>query len=157
LVDIYETCNLAKHDPENYDVASKQEVWVKAMQDEIKMIEHNNTWELVDCQHGKDIIGVKWAYKTKLHPDGLIQKHRARLFVKGYSQQPGVDYIETFDPVARVDTIRALIALAAQKRRSIYQLDVKPAFLNGVLEEEIYVEQQQGVLVKGNEGKVLRL
>jgi hypothetical protein len=72
LVDIYETCNLAILEPENYDVASKQEVWVKAMQDEIKMIEKNNTWELVDCPHGKDIIGVKWVYKTKLNPDGSI-------------------------------------------------------------------------------------
>jgi transposase InsO family protein len=157
LVDIYETCNLAMLEPENYDVASKQEVWVKAMQDEIKMIEKNNTWELVDCPHGKDIIGVKWVYKTKLNPDGSIQKHKARLVAKGYSQQPGVDYNETFAPVARLDTIRALIALAAQKRWSIYQLDVKSAFLNGVLEEEIYVEQPQGFVVKGNEGKVLRL
>jgi hypothetical protein len=157
LVDIYETCNLAILEPENYDVASKQEVWVKAMQDEIKMIEKNNTWELVDCPHGKDIIGVKWVYKSKLNPDGSIQKHKARLVAKGYSQQPGVDYNETFAPVARLDTIRALIALAAQKGWSIYQLDVKSAFLNGILEEEIYVEQPQGFVVKGNESKVLRL
>jgi hypothetical protein len=72
LVDIYETCNLAILEPENYDVASKQEVWVKAMQDEIKMIEKNNSWKLVDCPHGKDIIGVKCVYKTKLNPDGSI-------------------------------------------------------------------------------------
>jgi hypothetical protein len=121
------------------------------------MIEKNNTWELVDCPHGKDIIGVKWVYKTKLNPDGSIQKHKARLVAKGYSQQPGVDYNETFAPVARLDTIRALIALAAQKGWSIYQLDVKSAFLNGILEEEIYVEQPQGFVVKGNESKVLRL
>jgi hypothetical protein len=76
---------LAILEPENYDVASKQEVWVKAMQDEIKMIEKNNTWELVDCPHGKDIIGVKWVYKTKLNLDGSIQKHKARLVAKGYS------------------------------------------------------------------------
>ncbi|PNX86396.1 putative LRR receptor-like protein kinase, partial [Trifolium pratense] len=123
LVDLYETCNLAILEPENYDVASKQE----------------------------------WVYKTKLNPDGSIQKHKARLVAKGYSQQPGVDYNETFAPVARLDTIRALIALSAQKGWSIYQLDVKSAFLNGILEEEIYVEQPQGFVVKGNEDKVLRL
>nr|KYP69003.1 Retrovirus-related Pol polyprotein from transposon TNT 1-94 [Cajanus cajan] len=127
------------------------------MEEEIKMIEKNNTWELVDYPHGKDIIGVKWVYKTKLNPDGTIQKHKARLIAKGYSQQPRVDYNETFAPVARLDTIRALIALAAQKGWNIYQLDVKSAFLNGVLEEEIYVEQPPGFVMKGHEGKVLRL
>lgn len=156
LVDIYQTCNLAILEPESFEQASRQEVWVKAMEEEIKMIEKNNTWELVDCPRDKDIIGVKWVYKTKLNPDGTIQKHKARLVAKGYSQQPGIDYNETFAPVARLDTIRALIALTAQKGWSIYQLDVKSAFLNGVLEEEIYVEQPQG-FVKGNESKVLRL
>ncbi|RZB68411.1 Retrovirus-related Pol polyprotein from transposon TNT 1-94 [Glycine soja] len=115
LVDIYETCNLAILEPGSFEEASKQEVWVKAMEEEIQMIEKNNTWELVNRPHGKDIIGVKWVYKTKLNPDGTIQKHKARLVAKGYSQQPGIDYNETFAPVARLDTIRALIALASQK------------------------------------------
>ena len=157
LVDIYETCNLAILEPGSFEEASKQEVWVKAMEEEIQMIEKNNTWELVNRPHGKDIIGVKWVYKTKLNPDGTIQKHKARLVAKGYSQQPGIDYNETFAPVARLDTIRALIALASQKGWSIHQLDVKSAFLNDVLEEEIYVEQPQGFVSKGKESKVLRL
>nr|KYP39031.1 Retrovirus-related Pol polyprotein from transposon TNT 1-94 [Cajanus cajan] len=157
LVDIYETCNLAILEPGSFEEAANQEVWVKAMEEEIKMIEKNNTWELVDFPHGKDIIGVKWVYKTKLNPDGTIQKHKARLVAKGYSQQPGVDYNETFAPVARLDTIRALIALAAHKGWNIHQLDVKSAFLNGILEEEIYVEQPPGFVRKGHEGKVLRL
>ena len=100
---------------------------------------------------------MKWVYKTKLNPDGTIQKHKAKLVAKGYSQQPGINYNETFAPVARLYIIRALIALAAQKGWNIYQLDVKSVFLNGVLEEEIYVEQPQGFINKGNEGKVLRL
>jgi len=157
LVDVYETCNMAMIEPNCYEEASKQEVWVKAMEEEVKMIEKNNTWELVNCPKGKDIIGVKWVYKTKLNPDGTIQKHKAILVAKGYSQQPRIDYNETFAPVARLDTIRALIALAAQKGWNIYQLDVKSTFLNEVLEEEIYVEQPQGFINKGNEGKVLRL
>ena len=110
------------------------------MEEEIQMIEKNNTWELVNRPHGKDIIGVKRVYKTKLNPDGTIQKHKARLVTKGYSQQSGIDYNETFAPIAHRDTIRALIALASQKGSSIHQLDVKSAFLNGALEEEIYVE-----------------
>ena len=115
MVDIYETCNLAILEPGSFEEASKQEVWVKTMEEEIQMIEKNNTWELVNRPHGKDIIGVKWVYKTKLNPDGTIQKHKVRLVAKGYSQQPGIDYNETFAPVARLDTIRALIALASQK------------------------------------------
>ncbi|RDY13691.1 putative mitochondrial protein, partial [Mucuna pruriens] len=76
LVDVYETCNMAMLKLECYEEASKKEVWVKAMEEEIKMIEKNITWELIDCPHGKDIIRVKWVYKTKLNPDGTIQKHK---------------------------------------------------------------------------------
>ncbi|KAL0340719.1 UNVERIFIED_CONTAM: Retrovirus-related Pol polyprotein from transposon RE2 [Sesamum radiatum] len=127
------------------------------MEEEIKMIEKNNTWELTDRPKDKEVIGVKWIYKTKLNADGSIQKHKARLVAKGYSQLPGIDYTETFAPVARLDTIRALIAIAANKKWKIYQMDVKSAFLNGYIDEEIYVEQPQGFIAKGSEEKVLRL
>ena len=127
------------------------------MQEEIKMIEKNKTWELVDYPNDKEIIGVKQVYKTKLNSDGSIQKHKARLVAKGYSQQYGVDYNETFAPVARLDTIRALIALAAQKKWQIHQLDVKSAFLNGYLKEEIHIEQPQGFVILRKEDKVLKL
>lgn len=106
-------------EPESFEEAAK---WVKAMEKEIRMIEKNKTWELVD--HSKDRVGVKWIYKTKLNSDGSIQKHKASLVAKGYSQLPGIDYNKTFAPVARLDTIRALIDLAAQKKWKIYQLDV---------------------------------
>ncbi|KAK4399015.1 Retrovirus-related Pol polyprotein from transposon RE2 [Sesamum angolense] len=107
--------------------------------------------------NSKEVIGVKWIYKTKLNADGSIQKHKARLVAKGYSQLPGIDYTETFAPVARLDTIRAFIAIAANKKWKIYQMDVKSAFLNGYIDEEIYVEQPQGFIAKGSEEKVLRL
>ncbi|KAL0341548.1 UNVERIFIED_CONTAM: Retrovirus-related Pol polyprotein from transposon RE2 [Sesamum calycinum] len=84
-------------------------------------------------------------------------ENKARLVAKGYSQLPGIDYTETFAPVARLDTIRALIAIAANKKWKIYQMDVKSAFLNGYIDEEIYVEQPQGFIAKGSEEKVLRL
>ena len=86
-----------------------------------------------------------------------MKRNKARLVAKGYTQQPGIDFNETFAPVARLDTIRAIIAMAAQKGWSLYQLDVKSAFLNGELKEEIYVEQPQGFEVKGEERKVYKL
>ena len=107
-------------------------------------------------QHRK-VIGVKWVYRTKLNADGSVNKYKARLVVKGYSQVFGVDFSETFAPVARLDTIRMLLALTAQKGWKTYQLDVKSAFLNGYLQEEIYVEQPEGFQVKGQEEKVYLL
>ncbi|KAK4387925.1 Retrovirus-related Pol polyprotein from transposon RE2 [Sesamum angolense] len=144
-------------EPENFETAVKHKVWVQAMEEEIKMIDKNNTWELADRPKDKEVIGLKWIYKTKLNADGSIQKHKARLVAKGYSQLPGIDYTETFAPVARLDTIRALIAIAANKKWKIYQMDVKSAFLNGYIDEEIYVEQPQGFIAKGSEEKGLRL
>ncbi|CAL2234204.1 unnamed protein product [Prunus armeniaca] len=124
---------------------------------EVEMIEKNKTWELVDRPSDKPVIGVKWVYKTKLNLDGSIQKHKARLVVKGYAQKPGIDFNETFAPVARLDTIRTLIALAAQKGWKLYQLDVKSAFLNGVLKEEVYVDQPDGFVTTNYEDKVYKL
>ncbi|KAI5348478.1 hypothetical protein L3X38_001365 [Prunus dulcis] len=105
----------------------------------------------------KPVIGVKWVFKTKLNLDGTVQKHKARLVDKGYAQKPGIDYNETFAPVARLDTIRTLIALAAQKGWKLLQLDVKSAFLNEVLEEEVYTEQPEGFEVKTASHKVYKL
>lgn len=127
------------------------------MEEEVRVIEKNQTWQLVDKPTDKEVIGVKWIYKVKHNPDGSIKKHKARLVAKGYSQQPGIDYGETFAPVARLDTIRAIIAFAASKGWKLYQLDVKSAFLNGELKEEIYVDQPQGFILKGKEGKVYKL
>ncbi|CAL2276796.1 unnamed protein product [Prunus armeniaca] len=93
--------------------AAQDKAWLKAMEDELQMIEKNGTWELVDRPNEKPVIGVKWVYKTKLNLDGLVQKNKARLVAKGYAQKPGLDYNETYAYVARLDTIRTLIALAA--------------------------------------------
>ncbi|KAI5328018.1 hypothetical protein L3X38_027414 [Prunus dulcis] len=127
------------------------------MENEINMIEKNQMWELVNRPFNKPIIRVKWVYKTKLNLDGSVQKHKARLVAKGYAQKPGIDYKETFAPVARLDTIRTLIALAAKNSLKMYQLDVKSSFLNGVLQEEVYVEQPDGFIVQGEEDKVYKL
>ena len=155
--EIMAQCNICIVEPESFEDANLDESWRNAMKAELEMIEKNNTWTLVDRPFGKPIIGVKWVYKTKLNLDGSVQKNKARLVAKGYSQKPGIDYNETFAPVARLDTIRTLIALAAQKEWNLYQLDVKSAFLNGELEEEIYVEQPQGYIEQGGEDKALKL
>ncbi|CAL2265939.1 unnamed protein product [Prunus armeniaca] len=157
IAEIYEKCNMCIIEPESFEEAAKDDSWKKAMEDEITMIEKNNTWELVARPFDKPIIGVKWVYKTKLNLDGSVQKNKARLVAKGYSQKPGIDFNETFAPVARLDTVRALVALAAQKNWKLFQLDVKSAFLNGVLSEEVYVDQPSGFVIQGSEDKVYRL
>lgn len=101
----------------------------------------------IEPQH-KKAIGVKWIFRTKLNSDGSVNKYKARLVVKGYAQMFGVDFSETFAPVARMDTIRMLLVFAAQKGWTLHQMDVKSAFLNGCLEEEIFVEQPEGFFAK---------
>ncbi|CAL2255216.1 unnamed protein product [Prunus armeniaca] len=138
--EIMAQCNMYIVEPESFEEANLDESWKNAMKAELEMIEKNNTWTLGDRPFGKPIIGVKWVYKMKLNLDGSVQKNKARLVAKDYSQRPRIDYNETFALVARLDTIRTLIALAAQKEWILYQLDVKSAFLNGVLKEEVCVE-----------------
>jgi hypothetical protein len=131
-------------DPITYDEAAKHDVWRKAMDAEIAAIESNNTWELTALPASAKKIGVKWIYKTKYNEQGKIEKHKARLVAKGYSQQYGIDYNEVFAPVARWDTIRSILAIAAVNNWYVFQLDVKSAFLHGELNEEVYVEQPLG-------------
>jgi hypothetical protein len=123
----------------------------------IKAREKNNTWELTNLPKGQKSIGVKQVYKPKLNADGNVGKYKARLVVKGYKQEYGVDYKEVFAPVARLDTIRLVISVAAQNLWSIYQFDVKSAFLHGELQEDVYVEQPLGYEKQGNEKKVYKL
>lgn len=157
LADVYERAQVATVEPSYFEEAESQEDWKQAMIEEIRMIEKNQTWSLVDRPTNRKIIGVKWVYRVKNNADGSLNKLKARLVVKGFSQRYGSDYLETFAPVARLDTIRLLVALAAQKQWLIHQLDVKSAFLNGFLEEEIYVEQPQGFKVSGKEEMVYKL
>ncbi|WP_177314016.1 reverse transcriptase domain-containing protein, partial [Plesiomonas shigelloides] len=100
---------------------------------------------------------LKWVYKIKRNAKGEVERNKARLVAKGYNQRQGIDYDEVFAPVARLETIRLIISLAAQNAWKIYQMDVKSAFLNGLLEEEVYIEQPPGFEEKGQEDKVLKL
>lgn len=147
----------ADSEPLTFKEAVKHTKWQQAMDAEIKSIEKNDTWELVDLPKGHKTIGVKWVYKTKLNEKGEVDKHKARLVAKGYKQEYGVDYEEVFAPVARQETIRSVISLAALNSWPIFQLDVKSAFLHGELNEEVYVDQPPGYVKTGEENKVMRL
>ncbi|KAM2407389.1 hypothetical protein ACFX1X_026583 [Malus domestica] len=124
---------------------------------EIAAIERNNIWELTDLPQGGKMIGVKWVYKTKLNENGEVDKYKAWLVAKGYAQEYGVDYAEVFAHVARLDTIRVVIALVVQMEWTIHQLDVKSAFLHGEINEEVFVEQPHGYVQRGKEHKVYKL
>ena len=102
-------------------------------------------------------MGCKWVFKKKLRPDGTIEKYKARLVAKGYTQREGEDYFDTYSPVARLTTIRVLLSMAASYGLIVHQMDVKTSFLNGELEEEIYMDQPNGFVVKGEERKVCKL
>ncbi|KAA3479827.1 Retrovirus-related Pol polyprotein from transposon TNT 1-94 [Gossypium australe] len=131
--------------------------WRLAMKDEITMIKKNETWELVDRPVCNKLIGVKWVFRTKMNPNGSVNKYKLRFFAKGFCQQYGVDFTETFALVASLGNRRLLITFAAQKGWIILQIDVKSAFLNGILKEEIYVEQPQGFIVPEYEANVYKL
>uniref|UniRef100_A0A2N9HXG0 Integrase catalytic domain-containing protein n=1 Tax=Fagus sylvatica TaxID=28930 RepID=A0A2N9HXG0_FAGSY len=132
-------------------------LWKEAVNSEIESILQNHTWELVDLPPGCKPLGYKWIFKRKMKADGSIDKYKARLVVKGYKQKEGVDYFDTYSPVTRITSIRMLIAIAALYNLEIHQMDVKTAFLNGELDEEIYMEQPEGFIVPGKEKKVCRL
>nr|KYP65026.1 Retrovirus-related Pol polyprotein from transposon TNT 1-94 [Cajanus cajan] len=110
------------------------------MDEEVKSIERNQTWKLVELPIRKKNIGVKWVYKTKLNELGKINKYKARLVIKGYLQQHRVNYKEVFAPIARMDIVKMIKAIVSNKGWKLYQLDVKYAFLHGVSSEEVYVE-----------------
>lgn len=114
------------------------------MDEELKSIYKNNTWDIVLLPPGRIAIATKWIYKVKHNADGSISKLKARLVAKGYQQKQGTDYTETFAPVIKWNTLRTVIAIAAHRGWKVYHLDVKTAFLNGRIDEEIYVKPPPG-------------
>jgi hypothetical protein len=126
------------------------------MLEEMKSIEENSTWELVDPPRGCRLIGLKWVFKVKRDEHGAIVKYKARLVARGFIEREGIDF-EVFAPVARMESIRLLLALAASNGSEVHHLDVKSAFLNGDLAEEVFVKQAPGFVIPGAEHKVLRL
>ncbi|GKA20555.1 ribonuclease H-like domain, reverse transcriptase, RNA-dependent DNA polymerase [Tanacetum coccineum] len=160
LSDLYENTEellLAEDEPKNYKEASSDQKWIEAMKVELDSINRNNTWELTTLPKGHKAIGLKWVFKTKKDANGNIIKHKARLVAKGYIQEHGIDFEEVFAPVARMETIRLLLAIAANNKWEVHHLDVKSAFLHGDLKEEVYVTQPEGFITRQDQGKVYRL
>jgi hypothetical protein len=112
-------------DPLTFEEVVKDYVWAQAMDEEIKSIENNQTWKLVDVPEYKDVISVKWIYKTKKDGEGNVYKNKARLVARGFTQQPGIDFNETFALVVRMDTVRTVLAITPQNKFYVYQMDVK--------------------------------
>ena len=145
------------NEPRNFVEAGMLKEWIDACKDEIQSIEKNEVWKLVDLPVGAKPIGLRWIFKIKRNSDGSINKYKARLVAKGYVQQQGIDFDEVFAPVARLETIRLLIGVAATNGWQVHHLDVKTAFLHGELKEIVYVTQPEGFEVKGSEIKVYKL
>lgn len=137
--------------------SSEKENWQEAMQDEFKSLCANNVWELVKPPDDRKVINSKWIFKCKLKENGLVERYKARLVAQGCSQREGLDYEETFSPVVRFESIRTVIALAVSEKMKLHQLDVKTAFLNGELTEEVFMRQPEGFVEPGKENLVCRL
>jgi hypothetical protein len=131
--------------------------WKEAIRSEMDSILSNETWELVDRPYGCKPVGCKWVFKKKLSPDDTIDKYKVRLVAKDYTQKEGEDFFDTYSLIARLTTIHVLLSLAASHSLLVHQMDVKTAFLNGELEDEIYMTQSDGFIVKGQEDNVCKL
>ncbi|KAK1643583.1 hypothetical protein QYE76_061388 [Lolium multiflorum] len=147
-------------DPTSYKEAIKSlnsSRWQIAMEDELKSMGSNDVWDLVEVPNGAKRVGCKWIYKTKYDPKGNIERFKARLVAKGFTQREGIDYNETFSPVSSKDSFRIVMALVAHFDLELHQMDVKTAFLNGDLDEDIYMTQPEGFVVEGKEHLACRL
>lgn len=135
---------LPQIDPVFFHQAIKFPHWIEAINLELEALEKNRTWEVTTLPPNRKAIGCKWIFKTKFKADGSVDKYKARLVILGYKQKYGIDYVETFAPVAKMATVRAMLAVAAIKDWHVHQLDVSNAFLNGDLEETVYMMMPQG-------------
>ena len=131
-------------EPRNIQEALSDENWIVAMQEELNQFIRNDVWELVSPPENQSIIGTKWIFRNKTNETGQIIRNKARLVAQGYTQEEGLDYDETFAPMARLESIRILLAYACYMDFKLYQMDVKSAFLNGLINEEVYVKQPPG-------------
>ena len=147
-------------EPTTYEEAvesPESEKWKTAMQSEYVSLMKNDTWKLVKLPENRNTIGCKWVFKIKRNADGSIDRYKARLVAQGYSQKEGIDFEETFSPVARFTSIRTILAIANELNLEVHQMDVQTAFLHGKVSDEIYMEQPRGYEKSGNENLVCKL
>ncbi|GJX48034.1 retrovirus-related pol polyprotein from transposon TNT 1-94 [Tanacetum coccineum] len=148
---------LTSVEPKNFKQAMTELSWIDAMQEEIHEFERLQVWELVPCPDKVMLIKLKWIYKVKTDEFGGVLKNKARLVAQGFRQKEGIDFEESFAPVARIEAIRIFVANATHKNMIIYQIDVKMAFLNDELKAEVYVSQPEGFVDQDNPSHVYKL
>ena len=160
VTDNHDVLLVDQNEPTTYQEAMldiDSEKWLEAMKSEIQSMYDNQVWTLIDPPEGTKTIGCKWVFKKKTDMDGKVHTYKARLVAKGFKQTHGIDYDETFSPVAMLKSIRILIAIAAYHDYEIWKMDVKTAFLNGNLLEDVYMTQPEGFVQPKNSGKVCKL
>ena len=160
IVYLQETDIGVENDPETFSQAiscNESELWYNAMKDELDSMKSNEVWDLVELPKGVQAIGCKWVYKTKRDSLGNIERYKARLVAKGFTQKEGIDYTETFSSVSKKDSLRIILALVAHLDLELQQMDVKTSFLNGDLEEEVYMKQPEGFSSREGEHLVCKL
>jgi hypothetical protein len=143
--------------PNDWKTAKQDPKWREAMIEELEALKKNKTWVLTTLPAGKKAVSCKWIYTVKQNPEGKVERYKARLVARGFSQTYGIDYDETFAPVAKMNTVRILVSCAANFGWKLHQLDVKNAFLHGDLQEEVYMEIPPGFGTSQTKGKVCRL
>ncbi|GJR58105.1 retrovirus-related pol polyprotein from transposon TNT 1-94 [Tanacetum coccineum] len=134
-------CSISSVEPKNVKEANKDESWIMAMQEEFNKFVTNDVWNLVPPPKTQTVIGTKWVFKNKLDENGIVSRNKARLVAQGYNQQEGIDFDETYAPVARLESIRILLAYACSNDFKLFQMDAKSVFLNGFINEEVYMSQ----------------
>ncbi|GJX32541.1 retrovirus-related pol polyprotein from transposon TNT 1-94 [Tanacetum coccineum] len=144
-------------EPKNVNEALTGESWIIAMQEELNQFVTNDVWELVPQPKNMTIIGTKWVFKNKLNENGVVSRNKARLVAQGYNQQEGIDYHETYAPVARLESIRILLAYACVLDFKLFQMNVTSANLHGFINEEVYVAQPSGFIVFEKPNRVYKL
>ena len=143
--------------PNTFQEALSYPGWRSAMIEDMDALNGNGTWNLVHLPTGKKAIGCRWVFAVKVNPDGSVARLKAWLMAKGYAQSYGVDYSDTFSTVAKMTFVRLFISLSATHNWDLHHLDIKNAFLQGNLQEEVYMEQPPGFVAQGEIGKVCRL
>lgn len=156
-----ETCiyalTVCQTEPKNIKEAMTYDNWIESMQEELQQFERLEVWELVEKPEGVFVIGLKWIWKNKLDAEGTVIRNKSRLVAKGYFQEEGIDFEESFAQVARLEVVRIFLAYAAHRNIVVYQMDVKTAFLNGQLREVVYVSQPEGFVDRERPNHVYRL
>jgi hypothetical protein len=144
-------------EPSCHGEATSQQVWKDAMAEEYQSILKNDVWDIVLRPEGKFVVTSKWIYKIKHAADGSVDKYKVRFVARGFSQMEGIHYEETFALVSRYTSVRTIIALVAFMGWKLHQMDIKTTFLNGEIEEEVYIEQPEGFVIHDEKTHVSRL